>query len=1084
MKTNILKNKKVKILLFILLLIFANNDQLFSANISAKATGYWNATTTWSGGVVPGSADNVTIGSSYSVTVSENVSCNNLTINNKVNNIVIADGVSLTIRGQLTGGTINLDAVGGTGTIIFTGETITNVITSKITSSISFYNITFNSSSSLSVNGFLKIDGGTLNIQSGSVSSTNQVVGINNAKLNVNTGTTFNVYNMISGGASTNPFPTITVDGTLFTNNYIIGTDITVKGTLNTSGYISTTNITIVGTITTSNYVNVANNFILDSKGNFNTSYAGDEGWWSASNSPAAASLDGTVTLNGSDQYIGAGLTFNNLNISSLGTKTLSGNITVNGLLYIGYEATFDAQSYIVDGGGSISIGDLSTFMTSNPNGIDGVNVTSNGYSNIGYANFVFNGSGAQVTGSQMPDNIQNLTVDNTSTLTLSNSLDCYDVTTAADAQLIVPPGIGLTCEDYASFAKPLILKTSTTANRPQMGTFINYGTVSGDITMEMSYTTNGYSGNTGRGLYFSSPITNATSSIVGANGTTNRLLYVDEGTRKWVEIKNLTTSLTVAKGYLFRSTSTAVFSFTGTPNADSYYEKSGIARADNKQFYIMGNPYPAVIDWNAITTKTNLTNTIWYRTSTTSGTMVYETYNGNAIEGTGNNGSANVDGKIPPMQAFWVQCSADGLVGDLIIDGNARTHDWGSAPFLKSPKAKVINEPDKDILRLYLYSNDKRDEAIFIQSSYAQDNFDDWDSRKLLLKDTINNIAEIYSLSPEKINLAIQSTKPSTTAEKTIHLGLSAFNAGEYKFVANLSKTSRKNNIYLEDTKLDTIHDLIANPEYIFTTERVGFKSIPDDTSRFVIHFVPAPKVVVTNPSAVCSPQTVDLTAETITSGSDAGLKYTYWTDANATIPYSYYHNAEAGTYYIKGTATNGSYTISDPITVVVNPTPTVIVTNPLAVTKPATVDLTSPEITQGSTEGLIYTFWLDVNASVPYNTPNTATQGDYYIKGTIEATGCFSIAGPVTVVINPGTNITDPITDQLKIYAYNNQIHILNCELNSKIYIFDLLGCEKYVGVVKSLHEIINSNLKTGLYIIKVSNSKESKSRKVIIR
>lgn len=1087
MKSQIIRNILILLVLFI-------NSNIFGANKYAHSSGDWTSTTIWytlaSGGTLttkPVSGDNA-FTNGYNITVSTNEVCNNLTVTSIVDAISINSGSTLTIRGLLTGsGNIAVDAIGGTGTIIFTGAASTsgsvNVISPIIGANVSFSNITFNSTKTLTVAGFMKIDGGTLYVQGGTVTSTNQVIGINSAILTVNSGTTFNVYNTISGGASTNPFPTITVDGTLFTNNYIIGTDISVTGTLNTSGYISTTNISIDGTLSTSNYVN-ATNFTVNSSGTFQTSYAGDEGWWSATNRPTTSTLDGIVNYNGSDQQIGGNLTYYNLTISSTGTKTLSDNITVNGLLDIGFDATFNSQSYIVDGAGSISIGDLSTFMTSNPSGIDGVNVTSDGYSYIGYANFVFNGTGDQVTGSLMPDYIQNLTVDNTSSLTLTNSLDCYDVTTTTDAQLIVPAGIGLTSQDYASFAKPLILKTSTTANRPQMGTFINVGSVSGEITMEMSYTTNGFAGNTGRGLYFSSPITSATSGIVGANGTTNRLLYVDESTRKWVEIKNLTTPLTVAKGYLFRSTSTAVFSFTGTPNSDSYYEKSGIARADNKQFYIMGNPYPAVIDWNAITTKTNLTNTIWYRTSTTSGTMVYETYNGNAIEGTGNNGSANVDGKIPPMQAFWVQCSADGLVGDLIIDGNARTHDWGSAPFLKSPKNKVSGEPDKDILRLYIYSNDKRDEAIFIQSSFAQDNFDDWDSRKLLLKDTINNIAEIYSLSPEKINLAIQSTKPSTNAEKDIRLGLSAFNAGEYKFIANLTKTSNKNNIYLEDKKLNIMHDLIANPEYIFTTERVGFKSIPDDTTRFVIHFIPAPKIVVTNPSAVCAPQTVDLTAEAITSGSDAGLTYTYWLDSKATIPYSNYHNAEAGTYYIKGTAANGSYTISDPITVVINPSPIVTVTNPAAVTKPATVDLTLPEITLGSTEGLIYSYWIDINASVPYTTPTTATQGDYYIKGTIETTGCFSIAGPVTVVVNPGTNVVDPITDQLQIYAYNNQIHVLNCELNSKIYIFDLLGCQKYVGIARSQHEIINSNLKTGLYIVKVSNSKESNTRKVIIR
>lgn len=166
------------------------------------------------------------------------------------------------------------------------------------------------------------------------------------------------------------------------------------------------------------------------------------------------------------------------------------------------------------------------------------------------------------------------------------------------------------------------------------------------------------------------------------------------------------------------------------------------------------------------------------------------------------------------------------------------------------------------------------------------------------------------------------------------------------------------------------------------------------------------APTLVINAPSA-CASSTVDLTAPAVTAGSTAGLTFTYWQDAAATIPYNTPAVATAGTYYIKGSLAAGCFDIK-PVVVTINPKPVVAITNPAPACGP--VDITAATITAGSTPGVTFTYWIDAAATVPYLTPTTATAGTYYIKGT-NASGCFDTK-PVVVTTAPAPTpvITGP--------------------------------------------------------------------------
>ena len=168
-------------------------------------------------------------------------------------------------------------------------------------------------------------------------------------------------------------------------------------------------------------------------------------------------------------------------------------------------------------------------------------------------------------------------------------------------------------------------------------------------------------------------------------------------------------------------------------------------------------------------------------------------------------------------------------------------------------------------------------------------------------------------------------------------------------------------------------------------------------------------PTLTITNPSAVCYPSAVDITAGAITAGSTAGLTFSYYTNSGGTATLA---NPNAvttsGTYYIKGTTGSGCSDVIKAVTVIVNPLPTLTITNPSAVCYPSAVDITAGAITAGSTAGLTFSYYTNSGGTTTLANPNAVTtSGTYYIKGTT-GSGCSDVIKAVTVIVNPLPTLT----------------------------------------------------------------------------
>ncbi|MFD0975389.1 T9SS type A sorting domain-containing protein [Salinimicrobium gaetbulicola] len=192
-------------------------------------------------------------------------------------------------------------------------------------------------------------------------------------------------------------------------------------------------------------------------------------------------------------------------------------------------------------------------------------------------------------------------------------------------------------------------------------------------------------------------------------------------------------------------------------------------------------------------------------------------------------------------------------------------------------------------------------------------------------------------------------------------------------------------------------------------------------------------PDITVTDPDAVCFPETVDITGAA--SGCGEGYTISYWKDEAATVSLgSPEAVAESGTYYIKCVNNDNAacYEI-EPVVVTISDTPDITITDPDPVCSPETADITGAA--SGCGEGYTLTYWEDEGATIVLEDPDSVGEGTYYIKCTNDTNAdCFDVKA-VNVVVDDTPSISivnpDPVCDPETVDLTADGI-VLNCSGN----------------------------------------------------
>ncbi|MGC9150176.1 MAG: fibronectin type III domain-containing protein [Microbacter sp.] len=428
------------------------------------------------------------------------------------------------------------------------------------------------------------------------------------------------------------------------------------------------------------------------------------------------------------------------------------------------------------------------------------------------------------------------ITTATNSTLNISNNAGVMiDNNAVIGGNLTIASGASCSLNPARQLTVSGTLTNNGTLNLLSDGT---YGTATITGTVNGSGTTNVTQVlGADRNWYLSSPVSNA------AIPDADQVWYYDEtvvsanANDSW---KSPTGLLQVGRGYIVNPKADAIdhIIFSGLLNSGDQPAIT-LTRTSTKTNYVgfnlLGNPYASFLNVNALMNDPDNTGsvlpTIWYRTKNGSA-WSFPTFNASSGIGV----PADNLGFIPPMQAFWVRATTDGV--SFHFKEAFRIHNTTNSPiaFKSSPA------PFNKVLRLQVAAGDNTDQAVIYFNPGASNGLDDYDSPKMLNGST-STLPDLYtSEGNEPLIINGMDTIPYDT-EIPLTLNANAAPTSTFTISAlEFSNFDPNTHAYLID------HD--TNSKTDLTTDTYTFTSDGTMSSRFSVLFTssnPATKIGTT---------------------------------------------------------------------------------------------------------------------------------------------------------------------------------------------------------------------------------------------